>query len=110
MKWRLLSLRARVMVDPVSGARGMIRDPCADGAYRFHWSIIPSQEPLPIAAGAPTPKGQTLASLELRPMSGSRAPDEGSTYPPGKESLRCPQAPAPRPKADASGWAGAGLS
>ena len=39
------------MVDPVSGARGIIRDTCADGAYRFHWSIIPSQESLPIAAG-----------------------------------------------------------
>ena len=41
------------MVDPVSGARGIIRDTCADGAYRFHWSIIPSQESLPIAAGRP---------------------------------------------------------
>ena len=51
MKWRLLSPRAHVMVDPASGARGIIRDTCADGAYRFHWSIIPSQESLPIAAG-----------------------------------------------------------
>ncbi len=23
----------------------------ADGAYRFHWSVIPSEESLPIAAG-----------------------------------------------------------
>jgi hypothetical protein len=51
MKWRLLSPSAQLMVDPASGARGIIRDTCADGAYRFHWSVIPSEESLPIAAG-----------------------------------------------------------
>jgi hypothetical protein len=51
MKWRLLSPSAHVMVDPASGARGIIRDTCADGAYRFHWSVIPLEESLPIAAG-----------------------------------------------------------
>lgn len=40
-----------MLVDPVSGARGIIRDTLADGAYRFHWSVIPSGEALPIAAG-----------------------------------------------------------
>jgi hypothetical protein len=47
----MLGPNARVMVDPVSGARGIVRDTCADGAYRFHWSVIPSEESLPIAAG-----------------------------------------------------------
>jgi hypothetical protein len=47
----MLSPSARVIVDPVSGARGIIRDTCADGVYRFHWSVIPSEESLPIAAG-----------------------------------------------------------
>ena len=51
MKWRLLSPSTQLMVDPASGARGIIRDTCADGAYRFHWSVIPSEESLPIAAG-----------------------------------------------------------
>ena len=40
-KWRLLS----------DSAHAVIRDTCADGAYRFHWSMIPSEESLPIAAG-----------------------------------------------------------
>jgi hypothetical protein len=50
-RWRKLSPSARVIVDPVSGARGIVRDTCADGAYRFHWSVIPTEESLPIAAG-----------------------------------------------------------
>jgi hypothetical protein len=50
-KWRVLSPCVQVMVDPASGARGIIRGTCADGAYRFHWSVIPSEESLPIAAG-----------------------------------------------------------
>src|SRR5215831_9574313 len=50
-KWRVLSPSAQLIVDPASGARGIIRDTCADGAYRFHWSVIPSEESLPIAAG-----------------------------------------------------------
>jgi hypothetical protein len=35
MKWRLLSPSAHVMVDPASGARGIIRDTGADGASGF---------------------------------------------------------------------------
>jgi hypothetical protein len=50
-EWRVLSPSAQLTVDPASGARGMIRDTCADGAYRFHWSVIPTEESLPIAAG-----------------------------------------------------------
>src|SRR5271165_4632641 len=50
-KWRALSPSAELIVDPASGARGIIRDTCADGAYRFHWSVIPSEDSLPIAAG-----------------------------------------------------------
>jgi len=50
-KWRVLSPSAQLIVDPASGARGIIRDTCADGAYRFHWSVLPSEESLPIAAG-----------------------------------------------------------
>ena len=50
-KWRLLSPSAQLTVDPASGARGIVRDTCADAAYRFHWSVIPSEESLPIAAG-----------------------------------------------------------
>ena len=49
--WRVLSPSAQLIVDPVSGARGIVRDTCAEGAYRFHWSVIPSEESLPIAAG-----------------------------------------------------------
>ena len=47
----MLGPSSRVIVDPVSGARGIVRDTYADGAYRFHWSVIPSEESLPIAAG-----------------------------------------------------------
>jgi hypothetical protein len=50
-KWRVLSPSAQLLIEPVSGARAIIRDTCADGAYRFHWSVIPSEESLPIAAG-----------------------------------------------------------
>ncbi len=50
-KWRLLSDSVQLVVHPASGARAVIRDTCADGAYRFHWSVIPSEESLPIAAG-----------------------------------------------------------
>jgi hypothetical protein len=50
-KWRVLGPSAQVIVDPASGARGIVRDTRADGAYRFHWSVIPAEEPLPIAAG-----------------------------------------------------------
>ena len=50
-KWQVLSPSAQLIVDPASGARGIIRDTCADGAYRFHWSVIPSDQSLPIAAG-----------------------------------------------------------
>ena len=50
-RWRTLSPSARILVDPVSGARGIIRDTRGDGAYRFHWSVIPLEESLPIAAG-----------------------------------------------------------
>jgi hypothetical protein len=50
-KWRVLGPSAQVIVDPTSGARGIVRDTRADGAYRFHWSVVPPEEPLPIAAG-----------------------------------------------------------
>ena len=50
-KWRVLSPSTQLIVEPASGARAIIRDTCADGAYRFHWSVIPSEESLPIAAG-----------------------------------------------------------
>ena len=40
-----------MIIDPVSSARGVIRDTRVEGAYRFHWSVIPAEEPLPIAAG-----------------------------------------------------------
>ena len=50
-KWRVLSPSAQLSVDPTSGARGIIRDTCAEWIYRFHWSVIPTEESLPIAAG-----------------------------------------------------------
>ena len=50
-KWRVLGPSAQLIVDPASGARGIIRHTRAEGAYRFHWSVIPSEESLPIAAG-----------------------------------------------------------
>ena len=49
--WRVLSPSAQLIIEPASGARAIIRDTCADGTYRFHWSVIPSEESLPIAAG-----------------------------------------------------------
>jgi hypothetical protein len=54
--------------DPASGARGIIRDTCADGAYRFHWSVIPSEEPLPIAAGRTggLARARSIAEAALR--------------------------------------------
>ena len=67
-KWRLLSPSAQLTVDPASGARGIIRDTCADGAYRFHWSVIPSEESLPIAAGRTGGLGRarSIAKAALR--------------------------------------------
>src|SRR6266404_4683658 len=67
-KWRLLSPSAQLTVDPASGARGIIRDTCADGAYRFHWSVIPSEESLPIAAGRTggLARGRAVAEEALR--------------------------------------------
>jgi hypothetical protein len=50
-KWRVLSPSAQLIVDPASGARGITRDTGADGAYRLHRSVIPSDQSLPIAAG-----------------------------------------------------------
>jgi hypothetical protein len=50
-KWRVLGPSAQLLIEPASGARAIIRDTCADGAYRFHGSVIPSEESLPIAAG-----------------------------------------------------------
>ena len=50
-KWCLISPSAQLIIEPASGARAVIRDTCAEGAYRFHWSVIPSEESLPIAAG-----------------------------------------------------------
>jgi hypothetical protein len=50
-KWRSLSPSTQLIFHPASGARAVIRDTCAEGAYRFHWSVIPSEESLPIAAG-----------------------------------------------------------
>src|SRR5439155_6752097 len=52
-KWRLISPSTQLIVEPASGARAVIRDTSADGAYRFHWSVIPSEESLPMQLGAP---------------------------------------------------------
>ena len=50
-KWRALSSSAQLILDPASGARAIVRDTRADAAHRFHWSVLPSEESLPIAAG-----------------------------------------------------------
>jgi len=50
-KWRPLSASTQLIIHPASGARAIIRDTSTDGVYRFHWSVIPSEESLPIAAG-----------------------------------------------------------
>jgi hypothetical protein len=67
-KWNVLSPRAQLTVDPASGARGIIRDTCADGAYRFHWSVIPPKEALPIAAGRTggLARARSIAEAALR--------------------------------------------
>ena len=66
--WRVLSPSAQLIVDPASGARGIIRDTCAEGAYRFHWSVIPSEESLPIAAGRTggLARARSIAEAALR--------------------------------------------
>jgi len=66
--WRVLSPSAQRIVDPVSGARGIIRDTCAEGAYRFHWSVIPSDQSLPIAAGRTggLARARSIAEAALR--------------------------------------------
>src|SRR5467141_3334472 len=65
---RVLSPSAQQIVDPASGARGIIKDTCADGAYRFHWSVIPSEESLPIAAGRTggLARARSIAEAALR--------------------------------------------
>jgi hypothetical protein len=67
-KWRLLSPSTQLITHPASGARAVIRDTCADGAYRFHWSVIPSEESLPIAAGRTggLARGRAVAEEALR--------------------------------------------
>ena len=67
-KWRLLSPSTQLIIEPASGARGIIRDTCADGAYRFHWSVIPSEESLPIAAGRTggLARARSIAEAALR--------------------------------------------
>ena len=66
--WRVLSPSTQQIVDPASGARGIIRDTCADGAYRFHWSVIPSDQSLPIAAGRTggLARARSIAEAALR--------------------------------------------
>ena len=66
--WHVLSPSAQVIVDPASGARGIIRDTCADGAYRFHWSVIPSDQSLPIAVGRTggLARARSIAEAALR--------------------------------------------
>ena len=63
-KWHILSPSAQMIIEPASGARGIIRDTCADGAYRFHWSVIPSEQSLPIAAGRTGGLGRARAIAE----------------------------------------------
>jgi hypothetical protein len=67
-KWRLLGPSTQLMFDPPSGARAVIRDTCGDGAYRFHWSVIPSEESLPIAAGRTggLARARSIAEAALR--------------------------------------------
>lgn len=66
-KWRVLSPSAHLIVDPASGTRGIIRDTHADGAYRFHWSVIPAEESLLIAAGrsGELARARSLAEVAL---------------------------------------------
>ncbi len=64
IKWRVLSPSAQLLIEPASGARAIIRDTCANGAYRFHWSVIPSEESLPIAAGRTGGLGRARAIAE----------------------------------------------
>jgi len=66
--WRVLSPSAQLIVDPVSGARGIVRDTCAEGAYRFHWSVIPAEDSLPIAAGRTggLARAQSIVDVALR--------------------------------------------
>jgi len=63
-KWRVLGPSAQLLIEPASGARAIIRDTCANGAYRFHWSVIPSEESLPIAAGRTGGLGRARAIAE----------------------------------------------
>jgi len=67
-KWRLIGPSTQLIFHPASGARDVIRDTCADGAYRFHWSVIPSEESLPIAAGRTggLARAQSIAEEALR--------------------------------------------
>jgi len=67
-KWHVLSPSAQLLIEPASGARAIIRDTCADGVYRFHWSVIPSEESLPIAAGRTggLARAQSIAEEALR--------------------------------------------
>ena len=65
-KWRLIGPSTQLIFHPASGARAVIRDTCADGA--FHWSVIPSEESLPIAAGRTggLARAQSIAEEALR--------------------------------------------
>ena len=67
-KWRVLSPSAQLMVDGASGARGIIRDTRADGAYRFYWCVIPSEESLPTATGRTggLARARSIAEAALR--------------------------------------------
>src|SRR6266478_6150539 len=106
-KWRVLSPSAQLIIEPASGARAIISDTCADGAYRFHWSVIPSEESLPIAAGRTGGLGRarSIAEEALRAYAADfrmHAEMTGAANPPTPAPRRLPvfrvreDEPAPR--------------
>ena len=67
LTWRTVSPSAKLMVDPRSGARAVIRDTRSD-AGRFHWSVLTVGDMWPISEGRSDDLAgaQSFAEVTLR--------------------------------------------
>src|SRR5438270_13697357 len=73
LTWRKVSLTARLMVDPRTGARAVIRDTRSD-AGRYLWSVLAAGEMDPMSDGRTDDlaQAQSIAEAALRAYAGNR--------------------------------------
>ena len=93
-KWTRITQSAELIVEPECRARGIIRDTRAAGVDRFHWSVVPPNQPRPVAEGrtGEIARARSVAEAALR----AYAEDWRELFPPIKTT------------ADSSGESGLG--